>query len=148
MNFSLFTVFMFLLFGNEDVYRKASLQASQILSLPHEEMDTFISCNGKIISVILKDSILNQPGSIGTEYDYPIYKYETEIIFYTNKQLAAIEMKQIRLKRYEYLGVTTGMEKSTVIDPSNTFYFNQSNQPISREQLLEIQNKICKVKDE
>lgn len=135
-------------YDSENIYQKAVTSANQLLLTTHEETDTFVSCNGKITTIILKDSVLNTPGQIGTEYDYPIYKYETEITFYADKQLAAIEKKQIHLKRYEYLGVTTGIEKSTTMDVLSTFYFNQNNQPISRTQLLEIQKKICKEKEE
>ncbi|MFN8259723.1 MAG: hypothetical protein U0X41_02165 [Chitinophagales bacterium] len=148
MNYFLFSILLVLLYSNDEVFRKASMQASQMLTSPHDETDTFISCNGKITTIILKDSVINKPGQLGMEYNYPIYKYETEIIFYKDKQLAAIEMKQISLKHYEYLGVTTGMEKSTIIDNQHCFYFDQSNRPISRLQLLEIQKKICREKEE
>lgn len=135
-------------YDSENTYQKVAISVNQLLLATHAEADTFVSCNGKITTIILKDSLLNAPGQIGTEYNYPIYKYETEITFYTDKQLAAIEKKQIYLKRYEYLGVTTGIEKSTAIDILNTFYFDQNNQQVSRLQFLEIQKKICKEKEE
>jgi hypothetical protein len=135
-------------YDSENAYQKAVTSVNQLLLAVHAEADTFVSCNGKITTIILKDSILNAPGQIGTEYNYPIYKYETEITFYADKKIAGIEKKQIQLKRYEYLGVTTGIEKSTTIDILNTFYFDQNNQPVSRLQFLEIQKKICKEKEE
>lgn len=51
--------------------------------------------------------------------------------------------KEIQLNRYEYEGVTTGIQITTKLDTQNTFYFNQEQQPVSRKQLLEIQEKIC-----
>ena len=142
------TILLFFSYDDENIYQKAATSANHLLLVAHAEAYTFVSCNGKITTIILKDSLLNAPGQIGTEYNYPIYKYETEITFYTDKQLAAIEKKQIHLKRYEYLGVTTGIEKNTTIDILNTFYFDQNNQPVSRVQFLEIQKKICKEKEE
>ena len=142
------SLLLLLSYDSENAYQKAVTLTNQLLLAVHAEADTFVSCNGKITTIILKDSILNAAGQIGAEYNYPIYKYETEITFYTDKQLAAIEKKQIQLKRYEYLGVTTGIEKNTTIDILNTFYFDQNNQPVSRVQFLEIQKKICKEKEE
>ena len=127
----------------DNQYQKAEEQAALALSLPHEDTDSFSFCNDKIRSVVLRDSILNKPGRIGTEYNYPIYKYETEIVFYKNGKLAAIEKKEIQLKRYQYDGVTTGIQISTVPDPAQTFYFDQEQRLITHAQLLEIQEKIC-----
>ncbi|MCC6582422.1 MAG: hypothetical protein IT271_01845 [Chitinophagales bacterium] len=142
------SILLFFSYDIENTYQKAATSANQLLLVAHAEADTFVSCNGKKTTIILKDSLLNAPGQIGTEYNYPIYKYETEITFYADKKLAGIEKKQIHLKRFEYLGVTTGIEKSTTIDSLDSFYFNQNNQPISRLQFLVIQKKICKENEE
>ena len=129
--------------ATETTYQNVAKNAQLIESVTHEDADTFLNCNNKIKIIIFKDSVLNKPGSIGTEYNYPIYKYETEIIYYANGTLAAIESKEIQLKRYEYKGVTTGIQIITKLDTQNTYYFNQEQEPISRKQLLEIQEKIC-----
>ncbi|MFN8283802.1 MAG: hypothetical protein U0U67_11350 [Chitinophagales bacterium] len=135
--------FMLLMTTGENAYQKAEAQAKLALSLPHEDSDSFSFCNDKIKSIIRRDSILNTPGHIGTEYNYPIYKYETEIIYYKNRTIAAIEKKQIELKRYQYNGVTTGIQIITTMDSVNTFYFDQEQHLITHAQLLEIQEKLC-----
>ena len=79
---------------NNNPYQKAETQASSILSLHHEYKDSTIYCGGKLKSLVVKDSMINKPGGIGTEYNYPLYKYETEIIYYENSNIASIEKKK------------------------------------------------------
>ena len=62
-------------------------------------------------------------------------------------KIAAIERKQIQLKRYEYDGVTTEMQISATLDSAQNYYFDQQQNPITYKQLLEIQSKICKEKE-
>ncbi|HRH56838.1 MAG TPA: hypothetical protein PLS10_04235 [Chitinophagales bacterium] len=147
MNFTYLYFYLLLMAGTENVYQKAEVQANSILSAPHESVDSFSFCDNKIRYVVLKDSVINKKGSIGTEYDYPIYKYITEIIFYKDMKIAAIERKQVQLKRYEYDGVTTGMQISATLDSAQNYYFDQQQNPITYKQLLEIQSKICKEKE-
>ena len=147
MNFTFLYFYMLLISGAENDYQKAETQVNSILSIPHESVDSFSFCDNKIKYIVLKDSVINKKGGIGTEYDYPIYKFITEIVFYKDMKIAAIEKKQVQLKRYEYEGVTTGIQISATLDSTQNYYFDQQQNLITHKQLLEIQSKICKEKE-
>ena len=138
--------YMMLAAGNENTYQKAETLASLAISSTHEDRDTLIFCDGKMTAIILKDSIINKPGGVGTEYNYPIYMLETEITYYNNNKIASIEKKEIHLKRSKYSGVTSGIQKTTIIDSTQTFYFDQEQNLITQKQLLKIKEKVCKDK--
>ncbi|MDB5227022.1 MAG: hypothetical protein JWN78_1215 [Bacteroidota bacterium] len=137
---------MLLMSGTDNSYQKAETQASLALSSHHEYADTTVYCEGKMKSVVLRDSMINKRGGIGTEYNYPIYKYETEITYYKDNSIAAIEKKEIHLKRYADSGVTTGIQITTTLDPAGTFYFDEERRPVTHKEILQIEAKICKEK--
>jgi hypothetical protein len=72
-----------------------------------------------------------------------LYKYETEIIYYKDQKIASIEVKQINLKRYERDGVTTGIQKTAILDSVSALYFDQEQRPVSRVQYAAIRAKVC-----
>jgi hypothetical protein len=135
---------MLLAFNSENSYQHAETEANLVLSLPHEEKDSSDICNGKMRFILLRDSVLNKPGCIGTEYNYPIYKFETEIVYYKDQQIASVEKREIHLKRYERFGVTTGIRITAVLDSLHSYYFDPEENLITHTQLVELQAKICK----
>ncbi len=145
MNTLLFLLLSAFLTGNnDDPYNEAEKQANLILFLSHEEIDSFSVCEGRMKLIVLKDTVLNKPGCIGTEYNYPLYQFKTEIVYYKNRKIASLEKMQIQLKRYEREGVTTGIQIITIPDPLNTFYFDPEQHLITHDQFLELRDKICK----
>lgn len=147
MNSMLLFLSLTLMAASDNDYQKAETEVSRTLAVQHEDENTFFTCGDKIKTVIYKDSMLNKKGSVGAEYNYPIYRYETEITYYKDMKIAAVEKREIKLKRYEYEGVTTGIQIIASLDSLNTYYFDQAQQPITHAQMLEIQAKICKEKD-
>jgi len=144
---SILYFYMLMAYNSENKYQKAEMQANLVMSMQHQDMDTFSTCNDRFKTFILKDSIINKPGSIGTEYNYPIYKFETQIVYYKNMKIASIETKTIKLKRYADHGVTTGIQIMASLDSSQTYYFDQEQKLITRTQLLALQTKICDEKE-
>lgn len=144
---SLLLPFMLLLSNTENAYQNAQTKVLLELSSKHEYVDSIIYCDGKIKSVLLRDSVLNKPNTIGNEYNYPIYKFETEIVYYKDGKIASFEKKELHFKRYSDGGVTTGIQITTTLEEDNIFYFDQNQKSISRTELMKIEQKICKEKE-
>ncbi len=138
-------VFLLLLLTtlSSNSYPEAEKQAGIALSVKHDAKDSVSLCDGQMKIVSLKDSVMNSPGAVGSQYSYPIYKYETDILYYKNKKIAAVEKKQTALNPYTYKGVITGVDIITTIDGQNSFYFDRDQQLISKEQFDLLKNDIC-----
>jgi hypothetical protein len=144
MNSILISLLLLLAANDDNPYHKAEALASAVLAAHHQDSDTFVYCDGKLRSMILRDSIINKPGGVGVEYNYPIYRFETEIIYYKSNQIAAIETREIQLKRYDKDNVTTGIRKTAIIDSLHTYYFDTEQKLITHEQSVDIKSKLCK----
>ena len=147
MNIALLFFYMLLMNSTENAYQQAAMQANMTTAASHEAIDSFSYCDGKIKSFVFKDSVLNKPGQVGTEYNYPLFKFETEIVYYKNNTIASFVKREIHLKRYEYGGVTIGIQITATLDSLNTFYFDQEQQAVNHTEFLKLQSKICRIKD-